>query len=101
MEAIFTEDIDVIILVDSDEEYLRTFRRVGESAEGQDGVHHIIGGIPVQMFPSNTKPLFRDTLDQALPVKFGRLKSKFASAEHLILSYMYWNPFEKKTNCAY
>ena len=58
MEAIFTEDIDVIILVDSDEEYLRTFRRVGESAEGQDGVHHIIGGIPVQMFPSNTKPLF-------------------------------------------
>ena len=94
MEAIFTEDIDVIVLVDSDEEYLRAFRRVGELAEGQDGMHHIIGGVPVQMFPSSTKPLFRDTLEQALPVKFGRLKSKFASAEHLILLYL--EPFREK-----
>ena len=94
MEPIFTEDIDVIVLVDSDEEYLRTFRRVGELAEGQEGMHHILGGIPVQMFPSNTKPLFRDTLDQALPVRFGRLRSKFASAEHLILLYL--EPFREK-----
>ncbi len=94
MEAIFTEDIDVIVLVDSDEEYLRAFRRVGEMAEGQEGMHHIIGGVPVQMFPSNTKPLFRDALDEALPVKFGRLRSKFASAEHLILLYL--EPFREK-----
>lgn len=94
MEPIFTEDIDVIVLVDSDEEYLRAFRRVGELAEGQEGMHHILGGIPVQMFPSNTKPLFRDTLDQALPVRFGRLRSKFASAEHLILLYL--EPFREK-----
>ena len=94
MEPIFTEDIDVIVLVDSDEEYLRAFRRVGELAEGQEGMHHILGGVPVQMFPSNTKPLFRDVLDQALPVKFGRLRSKFASAEHLILLYL--EPFREK-----
>jgi hypothetical protein len=94
MEAIFTEDIDVIVLVDSDEEYLRSFRRVGELAEGQEGMHHIIGGVPVQMFPSNTKPLFKDTLDNALLVKFGRLRSKFASPEHLILLYL--EPFREK-----
>ena len=28
MEPIFTEDIDIIVLVDSDEEYLSTFRRI-------------------------------------------------------------------------
>ena len=94
MEPIFTEDIDVIVLVDSDEEYLRAFRRVGELAEGQEGMHHILGGVPVQMFPSTTKPLFRDAIDQALPVKFGRLRSKFASAEHLILLYL--EPFREK-----
>ncbi len=94
MEPIFTEDIDVIVLVDSDEEYLRAFRRVGELAEGQEGMHHIMGGVPVQMFPSSTKPLFKDVLDQALPVKFGRLGSKFASAEHLILLYL--EPFREK-----
>ncbi|PKB68223.1 MAG: hypothetical protein BZY81_02610 [SAR202 cluster bacterium Io17-Chloro-G4] len=94
MEAIFTEDLDVIVSINSDEEYLRVFRRMGEVAEGQEGMHHIIGGVPVQMFPSNTKPLFQNTLDQALPVKFGRLRSKFASAEHLILLYL--EPFREK-----
>ena len=29
MEPVFTEDIDVIILVESDAEYLQTFRRLG------------------------------------------------------------------------
>ncbi len=94
MEPIFTEDLGVIVIADSDEEYLHTFHRVGELAEGQEGMHHILGGVPVQMFPSNTKPLFRDTLDQSLPVKFGRLRSKFASAEHLILLYL--EPFREK-----
>ena len=94
LEAIFTEAIDVIVLVASDEEYLRSFRRVGELAEGQEGMHHIMGGVPVQMFPSNTKPLFRDALDNALLARFGRLRSKFASPEHLILLYL--EPFREK-----
>ena len=99
MEAILTENIDVIVLVDSDEEYLRSFRRVGELPEGQEGMHHIMGGVPVQMFPSNTKPHFKDTIDNALLVRFGRLRSKFASPEHLILLYLepvYVEPFREK-----
>ena len=94
MEPIFTEDIDVIILVDTDEEYLRTFRRVAELAEAQEGMHHILGGVPVQMFPSTTNLLFGDTFDQARLVRIGRLRAKFASPEHLILLYL--EPFRQK-----
>ena len=84
MEPIFTEDIDVIILVSTDEEYLNTFRRVAELAEAQEGMHHVLVGVPVRMFPSTTNLLFGDTLDQARPVRIGRLRAKFASPEHLI-----------------
>ena len=67
---------------------------MGELAEGQEGMRHMLGGVPAQMFPSGAKPLFRDALDQASPVNFGRLRSKFASAEHLILLYL--EPFREK-----
>lgn len=94
MEPIFTEDIDVIILVDTDEEYLRTFRRVAELAEAQEGMHHVLEGVPVQMFPSTTNPLFGDTFDQARLVRIGRFRAKFASPEHLILLCL--EPFRQK-----
>jgi hypothetical protein len=105
MEPIFTEDIGVIILVNTEEEYLRTFRRVAELAEAQEGMHHVpglsvtfvpgcTGGVPVQMFPSTTNPLFGDTLNQARSVRIGRLRAKFASPEHLILLYL--APFRYK-----
>ena len=88
MEPIFTEDLDVIILVDSDEEYLRTFRRVAEFSEGEEGMHHTLGGVPVQMFPTTTKPLWREALEQARVARVGGLRVKIASPEHLILLYL-------------
>ena len=63
MEPVFTEDIDIIVLADTDDEYRRTFRRVADLAEAQEGMHQILGGAPVQMFPSNTKPLYQDVLE--------------------------------------
>ena len=88
MEPVFTEDIDVIILVDTDDEYLQTFRRVAEVAEVSEGMHHFLGGVPVLFFPSTTNSLFGDTLAGARPVRIGRLRVKFASREHLILLYL-------------
>ena len=88
MEPIFTEDLDIIVLADTDDEYLRTFRRVSEFAEGSEGMHYILGGLPVQMFPTATKPLYRDTLERARQARIGNLRVKIASPEHLILLYL-------------
>ena len=57
MEPVSTEDLDIIVLVDTDEEYLEVFRRLGTFAEGHEGMHHILGGVPVQIFPTTIKPL--------------------------------------------
>ena len=88
MEPVFTEDIDVIVLVDTDEEYLSTFGAISQQAEGQDGTHQVLGGVPIQFFPSTIMPLYRDTLEGAQQVRLGNLRVKIASPEHLILLYL-------------
>ena len=50
--------------------------------------YQVLGGVPVQLFPSTIMPLYRDTLEGAHQVRLGNLRVKFASAEHLILLYL-------------
>ncbi len=85
MEPMSTADLDVIVLVDTDEEYLHTFGLIAEHSEGQEGMHHVLGGVPVQVFPSTLMPLYRDTLENARKVRIGNLRAKVATPEHLIL----------------
>lgn len=85
MEPLFTEDLDILVLVDSDEEYLQVFRRVADLAEGKLGMHYILGRTPVQMFPTTTKPLYQDALKQARLARVGNLQVKVATPEHLIV----------------
>ena len=88
MEPVFTEDIDVVILVDTDEEYLQVYGIIAEQAERQEGMHQILGGVPMQLFPSTVMPLYRDTVEQANKVRIGNVRAKVATVEHLILLYL-------------
>ncbi len=88
MEPVFTEDIDIIVLVNTDEELLRTFGAISKHADGEDGIHPVLAGVPVQLFPSTIMPLYRDALEAARQVRLGNIRVKFASAEHLILLYL-------------
>lgn len=88
MEPVFTEDLDVIILVDTDAEYLDTFRKVAQLAQGQEGMHYLIGGVPVQLFPTTSQPLYRDTLETAQKTSIGDVRVKVPSRGHLILLYL-------------
>lgn len=85
MEPMFTQDLDVIVLAESDDEYVEMFRRVAQFAEGQEGMHYTLGGVPVQIFPSTIKPLYLDTLKNARQARIGNIRVKVASPEHLIL----------------
>jgi predicted nucleotidyltransferase len=85
VEPIYTQDLDIVVLVDTDEEYLATFRRVVEQSEGIEGMHVVLNETPVQMFPTTVKPLYLDILIRANTVRVGNLRVKVASPEHLIL----------------
>ena len=88
MEPIFTEDIDVVILVDSDDEYLQAYGIIAGQAEEQEGMHQVLGGVPVQLFPSTVMPLYRDAVEHARKVRINNVRAKVATAEHLILLYL-------------
>ena len=88
MEPVFMEDIEVVVLVDTDEEYRSTLAAIAQQAEARDGMHQILGGVPVQVFPSTIMPLYRDALESARQIRVDNLRVKFASAEHLILLYL-------------
>ena len=84
-EPISTEDLDIVILVDSDDEYIRAYRKIGEAADGLEGMHYILGDVPVQIFPSTVKPLYQDVVTNAHEARSGSLRVKIATAEHLVL----------------
>ncbi|MCH7746026.1 MAG: nucleotidyltransferase [Chloroflexi bacterium] len=88
MEPVFTEGLDIVVLVETDQEYYETFSRVAEYAEEMEGMHHIFGGIPVQMFPTTIKPLYRDALENARRTRIGKRRVKIASPEHLIIFFL-------------
>ena len=85
VEPVFTEDIDVVVLVDTDDEFWEAYRRVGDAAEGLEGRHHVLGGRPVQMFPSTMKPICRDAVAKARQSRIGNVRVKVASPEHLVV----------------
>ena len=101
MEPIFTEDIDVVILVDSDEEYLQAYNVIAEQAANQEGKHQMLGGVPSRLFPSTIMPLYRDAVEQAAKVRIGNARAKVASAEHLILLYLTANRQKDRMRVGY
>ena len=85
VEPVFNEDIDVVVLVDTDDEFWEAYRRVGDAAEGLEGMHHVLGDRPVRMFPSTMKPIYRDAVAKARQSRIGNVRVKVASPEHLVV----------------
>ncbi|MCI0815806.1 MAG: hypothetical protein J4N29_02015 [Chloroflexi bacterium] len=85
IEPFFTEDADAVVLVDSDAEYLEVFRRVGEAAQAMQGMHYVFDGVPVQLLPTTTMPLYRDAMDGARTTRIGNMRIKVATPEHLVV----------------
>ena len=83
--AMFTEDADIIVLVDTDEEHRDVFRKVGEAAQGMSGMHYVFDDVPIQLLPTTTLPLCRDTLDKARTTRIGSVPIKVATPEHLVI----------------
>ncbi len=88
MEPMFTQDLDVIALADTDDEYWQLLRHLAGVAERQEGMHYVLGGVPIQVFPTTTKPLYDDTLKGARQARLGGLRVKVASPEHLVVLFL-------------
>lgn len=81
MEPIYTEDVDVMVLVDTDDEFLRVFRALGKT----ENVYHVIDGTKVQLFPTTISSLYRDALLKSNKYRLGTFRTKVVRPEHLIM----------------
>ncbi len=98
METVLTQDLNIIVLVETDEEFWETFRRVGDVADGLDGMHHILGGRPVQLFRSTLKSIYLDTMVHAKSSRIGNIRVKVALLAHLVILAL--KAFRLKTSFA-
>ena len=48
-------------------------------------MHYIFDGVPVQLLPTTTMPLYRDALDGARTTRIGNMRIKVATPEHLVV----------------
>ena len=88
VEPVFTEDLDIIVEVGSDDEYVELFRRVADQADRMEGMHLVLAGVPVQIFPSTLSPLFAEALRDARNARVGRSRTRVVRPDHLIVLYL-------------
>lgn len=85
MEPMYTEDMDILVLADTDEEYAAIYWTVRPIAERVQDFTFVISGTQVQVMPTTLGALYRDALLTAQTVRIGTLRTKIVDREHLIL----------------
>lgn len=85
-EPVATADLDIVVLADTDAEFIEVYRAVRQHGRLQ-GDLIVLGGMPVQIFPTSISPLYEDALRQAMDIRVGGLRCKVVAAEHLVIMF--------------
>ena len=84
LEPSYTYDLDIFVLLDSDDDYHALYRYFREAGNKIENIYIMIGDLPVQFLPSFISPLFAEAIKKARRITVGRLPSKVVRVEHLI-----------------
>lgn len=88
MEPIYTKDIDVLVLADTDEDYVRVWRELSKYAKKTKDFGFVIEQTEVQILPTSIHPMFKSALENAKSVRTGGITTKVVDREHLILMFL-------------
>ncbi len=80
----YTKDVDIAVVVDSDEEYRAVLRRLSDFGTIK-GFAVEIGGTLAEIFPDDISPIIRHAVKHALRRKVDGSFVKIAPPEHLLL----------------
>lgn len=80
----FTRDVDIGVVVESDEEFRRIFSRLTDFGE-VEGQSVVISGTSVEVFPVDISPIIQDALLHADRKRVEGVVVKVAPPEHLLL----------------
>ena len=80
----FTYDLDVLIVLGSDEDYHKLYEHYKQKGNKIEDVYIYIAGIPVQFLPNYINPIFHYAIQEAQQIKVNSVPSKVVSIEYLI-----------------
>ncbi len=86
LEPTNTRDVDIVVLVESDEERRRALQGLQDlTGACWERLYQVVAGVPVQVLPSNMSPLYEDAVRGAYLRRAGNVRIRVASPEHLIV----------------
>jgi len=84
LEPILTFDLDIFVLMDSDDEFHRLYSYFRERQLKIENIYVIIDELPVQFLPTYIGPLFREAVLAARRVEMEGVETKVLGPEHLV-----------------
>lgn len=84
IEPTFTSDIDVLVLVDTDEDYNKIFSYFTRQGYKMVNLYVVIENTQVQFLPSTISPLYKEAVKYAKTISFKDATTRIITAEHLV-----------------
>lgn len=85
MEPIYTQDLDILVLAQTDADYLSVWREIKKYSAEIKEFGFIINETEVQILPTSIDPLYEDAVKTGIKFKVNRITTKVVDIEHLIL----------------
>lgn len=88
LEPILTYDLDIFVLMTTDEEYSALYQYFRSSKYKIESVYIVIEGMPVQFLPSFISPLIDEAISRAKRIRVKGVPSKVLTVEYLIATLL-------------
>lgn len=88
LEPILTYDLDIFILMDTDEEFSALYEYFRKARYKIENVYIVIEETPVQFLPSSIHPLIDEAVKRAKRIRVKGVYTKVLKVEHLIAALL-------------
>jgi hypothetical protein len=88
LEPILTYDLDIFVLIDTDEEFHALYDYFKKARYKIENVYIVIAEMPVQFLPSSIHPLIDEAVRQAKRIRVKGVRTKVLKAEYLIATLL-------------
>ncbi len=88
LEPMLTYDLDIFILINSDEDYSKLYSYFRKKRYKIENVYILIAGTPVQFLPSYINPLIDEAIRRSKKIKVRGIYTKVLKVEYLIATLL-------------
>jgi hypothetical protein len=88
LEPILTYDLDIFVLMDTDEEFHALYHYFKKAGYKIENVYIVIAEMPVQFLPSSIHPLIDEAVRNAKQIRVKGIRTKVLKAEYLIAALL-------------